>query len=1121
MLKENNTIDGSIIDLRSSELAKEQQKRLEKEWNEHEAGLEKDEIVEDGKIEDINEFDKVDGEVVVEKKDDFIISPDVLSAFKDSFKINPEDLKTIEGFDDLSDDQQSLVAENLKQLTFGRVQEEAIKEHKEGVKESGFLGKIWKGITKNYRIAKFEKISANEIEKGGIEIHKDILQELASGMNAFGPEVKRNKGKLEIQFAGSSKELSDVDKKMVDDFNGIANEFARVSSEAGVNDSGASRKEKGKYVSLKNEYEKAKQGLLNVKTKGADEGGACFDVNQIDYQVQMNQFLNTHPDVENALKNIKDQKLWYKALKNTVSEKGVYLASGFAARTATTGIMATITGAIAAPVGAMAAGGLVGRMRAKKELKEKDTEARKGGENLGETAKKYSEVKNITNKIDKIYNKLQNGEELTEKKKAAYERALKVSVDWIEDKKDKGMINFGTRSNRIKRQYDLMQSLGKAKSIADLYEFKSFSDKSAVKNIDDLNKRVAKSIDNRDEKAQKERGIYTNKKMMQGVLLGGSFAYAGREIADYFNIDVGGSVKKGFSNMKEYVLGEDVKFAQPEVKTFKVSLPEEIKDTELGKEPLAEAEKAPIESPKAETEVSGVEDAPIQEPVKGAPKKVIEELKETVKKQEAIKDIAAKVAEQEVAMPEHGVKNNFKIKLGENEVPAHLERTMYAFAMDAMDEKEMYTDIKKSGVKLFDEEPAARSLNVAANLTKMAEGELSKIKGVDINNDMRNSFNFNKETGELEITNHGEFNNLVKNLHVHAKKLWNNEILQKEAVGYLDRIDRGTYQDIIKANGLEDQVDGHDDLDVKIKDFENSEMVQKAEEVIRAREARESARAEIPQVEKSQTKAPYKIFEAKFESPERYLNNFLSLSEERVNGAAIIHEELSAYDSKFKKQLLSQVEKLTGSDLSEKSIGDQANLINLKTALTVDEITKGYSEINQIEHIKFIREHYHLYKDDSITEIYKQMPDSIRGNGEQALNYLKISTGNDDEVSSGFKGMLNLDYKPQSDVPYGFSKDLKTGILTLHDVGKKEGTSVLIDFKNNKIGAQEIGMFGRSFGTERKFFRFGKAEPIADLTMKNLKGVKEFLGVSANEQEAITQGFEAGDNEGKKGFIAE
>ena len=145
------------------------------------------------------------------------------------------------------------------------------------------------------------------------------------------------------------------------------------------------------------------------------------------------------------------------------------------------------------------------------------------------------------------------------------------------------------------------------------------------------------------------------------------------------------------------------------------------------------------------------------------------------------------------------------------------------------------------------------------------------------------------------------------------------------------------------------------------------------------------------------------------------------------------------------------------------------------------------------------------------------MPDSIRNNGEQALNYLKISTGNDDEVSSGFKNMLNLGYKPQSDAPYGFSKDLKTGILTLHNIDGKEGVNVLVDLENNKIGVQVEGS-QKNWGI-KSFFGLGKRYPTENLTMENLKGVKEFLG--GKNSEVITEEVELSDkNEVNKEEIA-
>ena len=53
----------------------------------------------------------------------------------------------------------------------------------------------------------------------------------------------------------------------------------------------------------------------------------------------------------------------------------------------------------------------------------------------------------------------------------------------------------------------------------------------------------------------------------------------------------------------------------------------------------------------------------------------------------------------------------------------------------------------------------------------------------------------------------------------------------------------------------------------------------------------------------------------------------------------------------------------------------------------------------------------------------------------------------------------------------------------------------MVDLKNNKIGAQAVGMSGKSFGVKRKFFGFGEAKPTVDLTIENLDGVKKLLSI--------------------------
>ncbi|MCK4554076.1 hypothetical protein KAU19_03875, partial [Candidatus Parcubacteria bacterium] len=146
------------------------------------------------------------------------IFPDVLSGF-DKLGIKELDLESIKSFSGLSEGQQLLVLENLKQLNLGRIQEEAAVEYRKNTAESKFLGRIWQGISKKYQIAKLEKVTVNKIKKGGMKAHQETLQQLVNGMQKFGTEVKVQDGKLEIQYASGFENLTPEQQKQVDEFN--------------------------------------------------------------------------------------------------------------------------------------------------------------------------------------------------------------------------------------------------------------------------------------------------------------------------------------------------------------------------------------------------------------------------------------------------------------------------------------------------------------------------------------------------------------------------------------------------------------------------------------------------------------------------------------------------------------------------------------------------------------------------------------------------------------------------------------------------------------------------------------------------------------------------------------
>ncbi len=1266
MVNEKINDQEPVIDLRSSKLAEDQQRRIKEKWSKHEANSEEDNAVEAGKIEEIDDGEVVDApkKDIKETREEEIkeINQEVLGYFED-LSINEKELNSTEGFNNLSEGQQLLILENLKQISLGRIKKEALSEQKSKLKTfTSKKGKFWQlendasdtyqhlktlsqniwinGIKNfaNNKVAKLEKLKVEDMEKGGMEVYGAILEQLIAGMvdnkgivkeDALEIEkIENKKGgyELDVKYLAVLDDMNKKEKKSVEKFNKSASEFSKIPDQ--WSDKTAKAGERLKYKNAKKRYEKSKNKIINIKAKQSGNQNAMLEMNDIDYRLKMNQSFNSHPDVEEQIQNIKNKTAWKRAMGSMFRERGFQFGAGFMSRTATMALggAAGLSVALSAPAAVLGLGAHRAVKRGKKSLDEgyelsrwtTSKEAKQEGKNEADFLSKYAEIKQKIKELEKkdedeikpgykgeigdhedeikkykkelkvldkqeaqkllakkdfvdadylsdsfedLISELENEnfvaslklenkkqQKIKDNRRDEMLKSLMFHIQETQEKLNNKTVNFGGEDEFLPNQYRLVEQLSKAEGLVSTHEvFKDIDlDKLEEKYAEDSSgiQELVYNIQNK--KISKAKRNYLLGKAGIGVAASATFFVLGSHVRDCVGEYVPDSMKKfasdTYSNIKRDIskLGLDsnvidVELDKDVMETLK-NLSEQDKEY-IAKHGLSEymAQQqlnAPLASnfetdavekiePVKPAKIGDVEDMPTQEPTKGASKEVVEEFEKTVKKQEAIKDIAAKVAEQEAAINEHGIKNNFKIKLGENEVPARLERTMYAFAMDAMDEKDMYTEIEKDGVKLFDEEPAARSLNVAANLTKMAEGELEKIKGVKISDEMRNSFKFNKKTGELEIKNHTEFNNLVKNLHGHAEKLWDNEILQKEAVGYLDRIDKGAWKDIIEANGLEKQVEGHDNLDLEVKNFEKSEMVQKAEEVIRAREAEEladlkeikSTKAEIPQglgAEKNVSESFKKTLEIFNVSG---LKNIKEIYE-----TAGVNPENGLDRGEIERlEFLAQRQDLIGNNGEVSEIFELMKEMDSEEAYEMAEILKNYKEIDKSGHVEFIKKYSGLFKAEYIKEIYEQMPDSIRNNGEQALNYLKISTGNDDEVSSGFKNMLNLGYKPQSDAPYGFSKDLKTGILTLHNIDGKEGVNVLVDLENNKIGVQVEGS-QKNWGI-KSFFGLGKRYPTENLTMENLKGVKEFLG--GKNSEVITEEVELSDkNEVNKEEIA-
>ncbi len=473
-----------------------------------------------------------DKEEIKDKEVKIEFSPEVLKK-AEQFGLEENDLAQIKGFNELSAGQQLLALRNLEQITLGRIQEQASLKYKENLRQKNSLARIWQGISKAYQIAKLEKLTAAEIVSGGLTAHQELLEQLAKGLKEFGPQVAMEKDKLIIQYADLP-EAGPEQLKTLENFNNAAAKLSQIPYEWSL--ATANRKEKKQYQQALKQYEKDKAEFLKLAAEKMGEKQAASYLNEIEYKIKMNQFLAANPDLEeDGIAKIKDKKIWHQALKNIATERGIYMIGGSITRAATVSLLGTI----GAPVGAAIAGGALARKRAKDFLAESEKAARRGDESDNIVVRKYSKVARVSSKVNKIIEKISvqinkiNSENLNEKdlqrigqKLSVYQKALKINVEWIESKLDRGLINFGPEKQRIVRQYNLVQTLAKGEIY--LAEFQ------LEKRIKD---RINKAIASQKLVEEAKKKEYLQDKMIRGATISALFAAAGELLAHYVGWD--------------------------------------------------------------------------------------------------------------------------------------------------------------------------------------------------------------------------------------------------------------------------------------------------------------------------------------------------------------------------------------------------------------------------------------------------------------------------------------------------------------------------------------------------------------------------------------------------------
>jgi len=476
------------------------------------------------------------------------------------------DFNKIPEWNKLSDGEKLLVIEQLSQDTLSRVKEIGEQKFQEKNKISfspknfsplKFGKKVLKNFGKSYWISKEEKQAIKDVSVGNIKPDSGLIKQIVEKTADMHLSVIEKNGKAFIEFIKIDKSLPAEQQKLIEEYNKVANEYARMP-DSWRNKKAANSKDKNIFKTKNYEdfnkieklYNNALTDLINSKKEQYIKSGiseeeakkqAMLDMGDKDFQISTLQFLNTNPDAVQELKNIKEKSSWKRLINNENIWRGLYAGGGFALRSATVSTL----GLIAAPLVSGAIGGTRARRKAGQKIDTAFMEGRatetfierkqigkKGlfsdkNENRGLISKTLS-GKDINAKevgafidadsqIQRLNNLIQKLEEAkTEEEKLLLKDQLNARIGYVENKKAEGLINYGTK-NALGTNYELFKKLSQAQAEVGLIEFLNEKREGLLKLI----------IDNNEARFSKEQASFKNKEMARGAMVAAGFSLLG------------------------------------------------------------------------------------------------------------------------------------------------------------------------------------------------------------------------------------------------------------------------------------------------------------------------------------------------------------------------------------------------------------------------------------------------------------------------------------------------------------------------------------------------------------------------------------------------------------------
>jgi hypothetical protein len=557
-------------------------------------------------------------------------------------------------FANLEEGQKIFILKNLKNRIVDIVKSDAQTQYSEYLKEKmvkseggNRASKIFKGI-QNIGIGLKEKFKQEVIMKNlenkvfnellNTEENKKLISEdlemLTKNAKEKTIQLDSENNPTVIYLDPKDTEIENLtfeEAKAISEYNSAANKFREIPYEWGQEGKTILAGHKRKYEDAKEKYNKARDIVLEIKSnreKKGEKGKAITEMLQLDNALQLDQLLNTHPELEKEFDNLskdagfKDYLTSGKGFgKNLIGRGGVnalLTGAGFTLRMGTklvAGITATSTVAassitfVAAPIIGGSVGALRARFRGKETLAQRQKEARYGKKDENKEAKNIVDAKNLTERMNDTIKAVENA--TTPEKKNQYLDQLKRRINYTQEKIENGLVNFGDNKSVLNNQFNLVNNLNNALILSSSLE------ETTRKDVDE---RLEDFLLYKKEKINEAQKKFIHKQMRKGALMGAGFATAGygvRYLGEHFGWWGQPSGEKALQNITE-TNPEDLKKIDPEV--IKI-----IKSIEnLGTEKVENIQKIPfpvLEKLDADTikEIGKLDPAQIENIVKISP----------------------------------------------------------------------------------------------------------------------------------------------------------------------------------------------------------------------------------------------------------------------------------------------------------------------------------------------------------------------------------------------------------------------------------------------------------------------------------------------------------------------